>query len=129
MLDLDWRTILFQILNFGVIVLILAKLVFKPLRNKLAERGQTISDALQAAQDQEAEAERHRAHWEARRAQAEADGEEIIRAAEERAQERAAQILREARNSWTASRRRCASISTMSVTRSSPSTMRTSWRE
>jgi len=97
MLDLDWRTLLFQILNFGAIMLILAKLVFQPLRSKLAERGQTISDALQAAQDQEAEAERHRAHWEARRAQAEADGEEIIRAAEARAQERAAQILREAR--------------------------------
>ncbi|MFO7696908.1 MAG: F0F1 ATP synthase subunit delta [Anaerolineae bacterium] len=97
MLDLDWRTLLFQIINFGVLVAILAWLVFKPLKSKLAERGQTISDALQSAQDQEAEAARLRAHWEERRAQAEAHGEEIIRAAETRAQERSAQILSEAR--------------------------------
>jgi F-type H+-transporting ATPase subunit b len=97
MLDLDWRTLLFQIINFGVLVAILAWLVFKPLKSKLAERGQTISDALQSAQDQEAEAARLRGHWEERRAQADAHGEEIIRAAEERAQERSAQILSEAR--------------------------------
>lgn len=97
MLELDWRTLLFQILNFVVLVIILARLVFKPLKSKLAERRQTISDALQSAQDQEAEAARLRAHWEERHAQAEAQGEEIIRAAQETARERSAQILNETR--------------------------------
>ncbi|NLT74558.1 MAG: hypothetical protein GXX94_10295 [Chloroflexi bacterium] len=97
MLDLDWRVLILQILNFAALVGILSVLVFRPLRRKLAERGRTISDALQAAQDQEAEAARLRAHWEQRRAQAEANGEEIIRAAEKRAEERSAQILSEAR--------------------------------
>lgn len=98
MLDLDWRTLLFQILNFVVLVIILARLVFRPLKSKLAERRQTIGDALQSAQDQEAEAARLRAHWEERHAQAETHGEEIIRAAQEKARERSAQILNEARH-------------------------------
>jgi F-type H+-transporting ATPase subunit b len=97
MLDLDWRTLLFQILNFAVLVIIMARLVFRPLKGKLAERRQTISDALQSAQDQEAEAARLRTHWEERRAETEAQGEEIIHAAEVKAQERSAQILDEAR--------------------------------
>ncbi|MGI6367523.1 MAG: F0F1 ATP synthase subunit delta [Anaerolineae bacterium] len=97
MLDLDWRTILWQCVNFAAIVLILNWLVFRPLRAKLAERRQSISESLQAAEEQEAEAERLKAHWEERRAHAEADAENIIRAAEAQADARAAQILRDTR--------------------------------
>jgi F-type H+-transporting ATPase subunit b len=97
MLDLDWRTLLLQILNFVALLVILTQLVFKPLRRKLAERGQTISDALQAAQDQEAEAARLRSYWEERRAQAEAHAQEIVHAAQQNAQVRAEQIISDAR--------------------------------
>lgn len=97
MLEIDLPTLLFQVLNFVALLLILNYLVFKPLRAKLTERGRTISDTLQAAQDQEAEAARMRHEWEVRREQAEREAEEIIRAAEAEAERRAARILEDAR--------------------------------
>jgi F-type H+-transporting ATPase subunit b len=97
MLEFDWPTLLFQILNFVALLLILNHLVFKPLRAKLTERGRTLSDTLQAAQDQEAEAARMRRDWEIRRNQAEREAEEIIHAAELEAERRAAHIIEEAR--------------------------------
>ncbi len=97
MLDLDWPTLLFQIVNFIALLLILNHLVFKPLRAKLTERGRAISDTLQAAQDQEAEAARMRRDWETRRSQAEREAEEIIHAAELEAERRAARIIEDAR--------------------------------
>lgn len=97
MLDLDWGTLLLQVLNFLALLLILNQLVFKPLRAKLAERGRSLSETLQSAQDQEAEAARLRRDWELRRSQAEREAEEIIQAAEAEAQRRAAQIIQDAR--------------------------------
>lgn len=97
MLEIDWGTLLLQILNFIALLLILNYLVFKPLRAKLAERRRSLSETFQAAQDQEAEAERLRRDWEMRRSQVEREAEEIIQTAEAEAQRRAAQILQEAR--------------------------------
>ncbi len=97
MLDLDWLTLLLQILNFVAILVILNYLLFKPLRAKLTERGRNLSETRQAAEDQEAEAARMRREWEIRRNNAEREAEEIIHAAEVEAGERAAQIIADAR--------------------------------
>ncbi len=97
MLDLDWSTLLLQILNFVAILAILNVLMFKPLRIKLTERGRNLSETRQAAEDQEAEAARMRREWEIRRNNAEREAEEIIHAAEVEAEQRAAQIIADAR--------------------------------
>ncbi len=97
MLDVNWVSLLFQVINFAALVIVLNLLIFKPLRSKLTERRRTISDTLQAAQDQEAEAAHMRREWEIRREQADREAAEIIHAAESAAEQRAARIIEEAR--------------------------------
>jgi F-type H+-transporting ATPase subunit b len=66
MLELDWATLLFQIINFVVLMALLGYFLFRPLRRKLDERGQIIAETLQRARDQEAEAKQLREQWEER---------------------------------------------------------------
>jgi F-type H+-transporting ATPase subunit b len=97
MLALDWRTVLFQIINFAVLVVILNYLVFRPLRRKLNERSGDVANALQNARDQEAEAVQLRATWEARMAEIELEREDILSQAKRQAEARTAELYRETR--------------------------------
>ena len=80
MLQLDWASLLFQIVNFLVLLALLSKFLFKPLRAKLDERGQRIADLLANAQEREAEAAQLRDEWEQRLSQAEQEREAILTA-------------------------------------------------
>jgi F-type H+-transporting ATPase subunit b len=97
MLDLDGVTLLFQIVNFLVLLWLLNRFLFRPLRQKLGERRSTISDTLQNARDQEVEAAQLRKMWEERQRQAELHAEEIVQKAQREAEERRAELLEEAR--------------------------------
>ena len=97
MLELDWATILFQIVNFVVLLALLNRFLFKPLRAKLNERRGVIAGSLQNARDQEAEAARLRAEWEERMRMVEQQREETLHAAELEAAKRRADLLEEAR--------------------------------
>jgi F-type H+-transporting ATPase subunit b len=54
----DFWTFLFQIVNFVVLLFILKRLLFKPIREIMEKRRKTISDALGEAGDMKKEAER-----------------------------------------------------------------------
>lgn len=97
MLDLDWATLLFQIVNFLVLLAILNRFLFQPLRAKLDERGQAVAETLQRARDQEAEAARLRAEWEERLHAFEQQKEEMIHAAQLEAAQKGEEMLAEAR--------------------------------
>jgi len=97
MLELDWATLLFQIINFVVLVVGLGYFLFRPLRRKLSERGQVIADTLQRARDQEAEARELREQWEERMRGAEQQAEDILHRAHVAATQRAADLLEETR--------------------------------
>ena len=97
MLDLDGATLLFQIINFLVLLWLLNRFLFRPLRQKLGERRSTISDTLQNARDQEVEAAQLRKIWEERQRRAELHAEEILQKAQREAEERRAELLEEAR--------------------------------
>jgi len=97
MLELDWATILFQIVNFVVLLALLNRFLFKPLRAKLNERRGVIAGSLQNAREQEAEAARLRAEWEERMRIVEQQKEETLRAAELEVAKRSAHLLEEAR--------------------------------
>ncbi|MBM3188472.1 MAG: hypothetical protein FJZ90_07095 [Chloroflexi bacterium] len=97
MLDLDWATLLFQIANFVVLLVILNKFLFAPLRRKLDERGRVVSEILQRARDQEAEAAELRAQWEQRLHRIAQEKEELILAAQLEAAQKAEELLQEAR--------------------------------
>ncbi len=97
MLDLDGATLLFQIVNFLVLLWLLNRFLFRPLRQKLGERRSTISDTLQNARDQEVEAAQLRKIWEERQRRAELHAEEILQKAQREAEERRAELLEESR--------------------------------
>lgn len=97
MLELDWATLLFQIINFVVLVAGLGYFLFRPLRRKLSERGQIIAETLQRARDQEAETQQLREQWEERMRTVEQQAEEILRRAQVAASQRSADLLEETR--------------------------------
>jgi len=93
MLELDWATLLFQIINFVVLVAGLGYFLFRPLRRKLSERGQIIAETLQRARDQEAEARQLREQWEERMRTVEQQAEEILHRAHVAASQRSAELF------------------------------------
>jgi len=97
MLDLDLATVAFQVINFLVLVALLGFFLFRPLRTKINERGRIVSETIQRARDQEAEAAQLRAQWQERMRTIEQQAEEIILAAQREAQAKSADLLREAR--------------------------------
>jgi F-type H+-transporting ATPase subunit b len=97
MLDLDWRTVVSQIINFVVLLVILYYLIFRPLRRKLDERSEDLAQALQNARDQEAQAAELRRDWEQRMAVIDRTREEILATAAGEAEARTAETMREAR--------------------------------
>ena len=97
MLELDAATLIFQIINFLVLLWALSKFLFKPLMGKIGARGQVISDTLQGARDQEAEAARLKAEWEEKLGLLDEQKEDILQAARQEASQRSAELLQEAR--------------------------------
>jgi len=97
MLELDWATLLFQIINFVVLVVGLGYFLLRPLRRKLSERGQTIAETLQHARDQETQAQQLREEWEERMRTVEQQAEEILHRAHLTASQRAAELLEQTR--------------------------------
>jgi F-type H+-transporting ATPase subunit b len=106
-LGLDWRAMLFQILNFSILLLLLRKFAYQPIVNVLEERRRTIAESLQNVQDiaaikdklaKEKEGMLGVARGEAQRLveQAKERGNTLIAAAEAAASEQAQQLLTQA---------------------------------
>lgn len=49
-LGIDWRLLLAQLINFAILLIVLKKLLYKPLMNVLEKRTATIEKSLQDAQ-------------------------------------------------------------------------------
>jgi F-type H+-transporting ATPase subunit b len=97
MLELDWKTLLFQVINFLVLLALLVRFLFRPLRAKLNERGRIVAETIQRARDQEAEAAQIRSQWQERMHTVEQQAEEMIQVAQREAQAKSANLLQEAR--------------------------------
>lgn len=97
MLQLDWQTVLQQIINFAVLFGLLYWFLFRPLRTKLNERARLIAETLQSARDQEADAARLRAEYERRLHGLREEADDIIAEARREADEHGAEMLAETR--------------------------------
>jgi len=64
MVNINWSTLLFQIINFLVMALILTRFFFKPVVRILDERSKKVTSALDEAQRREQEAAEIRAQYE-----------------------------------------------------------------
>lgn len=66
MLNINWSTLLLQILNFTVMAIILARFFFRPVLRILDERSQRVTSALTEAEEKTHQAEEMRAQYEER---------------------------------------------------------------
>jgi F-type H+-transporting ATPase subunit b len=83
MVNINWSTLLFQIINFLVMVLILTRFFFKPVVRILDERSKKVTSALDEAQRREQEAAEIRTQYEKKLAET----QEQVLAMKQQAQE------------------------------------------
>ncbi|MFN2130131.1 MAG: F0F1 ATP synthase subunit delta [Anaerolineae bacterium] len=104
MLQLNWSTVLLQILDFVLMAFILWRFLFKPVVRILDERSARVTGALSDAEQKQQSAEAMRSEYE----QKLADAEEQVVAMQQQAQEELArarrQVLDETRQELTAMR-------------------------
>ena len=82
MVDLSLGTILAQMLNFFILVWLLARFAYKPLLAMMTERKERIAKDLEAAEQARAEAEGFKADYAAQIANARIEAQQIVQEAE-----------------------------------------------
>jgi F-type H+-transporting ATPase subunit b len=90
-------TLLAQIVNFLLLVAILAKFAYKPLMQILAERQKKIADAIDAAECERREAEQLKLEYKQQLVEARSKAQVIVENAEKLAEENKEEILKSAR--------------------------------
>jgi len=90
-------TLLAQIVNFLILVAILAKFAYKPLMQGLAERQQKIADNMDAAERERQEAEQLKLEYRQQLVDVRAKAQAIVEKAEKLAEENKEEILKTAR--------------------------------
>lgn len=78
MVDLSLGTILAQMLNFFILVWLLARFAYKPLLAIMTERKERIAKDLEAAEQARAEAEGFKADYAAQIANARIEAQQIV---------------------------------------------------
>lgn len=107
-LGLDWRGLIFQVINFIVLLLLLRRFAFRPLLKVLEQRRQTIAESLASAveierrreefiREQRAQSAQTRRDAEALVARSEREAQSIVDAAQAAGQEAANVLLAEAK--------------------------------
>ena len=81
MIDIN-MTLIAQILNFVILVVILRAVAYKPVKKILAERSQRIQESLDKADADKAEAERTLRDYKAKLAEAREKAQSIVENAE-----------------------------------------------
>ncbi len=96
-MEIDIRQVLFQALNFGVILFVLTKYLYKPLMKLLDDRAKKINEGLSAADKNIKNAAEAEKTVKAELARAKKAGAVIISDAEKEAKAKSAQIILDAR--------------------------------
>ena len=97
MVDLSLGTILAQMLNFFILVWLLARFAYKPLLAMMTERKERIAKDLEAAEKARAEAEKFKADYAAQIAKARHEAQEIVEKAHHQAKVSTAEEVAAAR--------------------------------
>ncbi|ACL70533.1 F0F1 ATP synthase subunit B [Halothermothrix orenii] len=96
MVTIDER-LLWQVVNFLVLMWLLKRFLYGPLTEFLDKRSQKIKNELDSAARKKEEADKLKKEYESKLQQARDKAQEIIEDAEKRAQQRAEEIIAEAR--------------------------------
>ncbi len=95
-INLD-KSLLIQVVNFGLLLIVLSKLLYRPLLGKMEERAQAIKKSLEEAQAARAEAQREREEHAAKIQAAHAEAQAIRAAALKEAAEEQRRLVEAAR--------------------------------
>ncbi|HJL15238.1 MAG TPA: F0F1 ATP synthase subunit delta [Sandaracinaceae bacterium LLY-WYZ-13_1] len=101
-MELDPTTLLFETINFVVLVFLLWRIVYRPLRRSIQKRQAAVREDLEKAEAARAEAERREGEWAAREKELAALREEVRAEAVEAAEKERARILERAREDASA---------------------------
>jgi F-type H+-transporting ATPase subunit b len=96
MLNLDWMTVIFQIINFLVLATVLYYFLFRPVMRHVTKRAAEKKQLLRELERDHQEAARLRAELEARLAKADQEAASIVPAAREQAETERTALLQEA---------------------------------
>ena len=92
--SIDFWTMLFTLVNLLLLLAVATKFLFKPVKKMIDSRQKEIDDLYGDAERSKSEGE----EYERKLANAEAEGEEILRKATERAKKNSDSIVKDARN-------------------------------
>ncbi|MFM2414401.1 MAG: F0F1-type synthase subunit b, F-type H+-transporting ATPase subunit b [Candidatus Parcubacteria bacterium] len=90
---LDWRLLLIQIVNFGILLFVLKRYLYGPVMNMLDERKRFIEQGIKDAEDAAQKNKMAEAEGRSLVAEATREGDSIIAKAQVRAEEKGATIL------------------------------------
>ncbi|MBC7263139.1 MAG: F0F1 ATP synthase subunit delta [Chloroflexi bacterium] len=97
MLELDWATLIFQVINFLILIALLYRFLFRPGLQAVEHRRRQVQEMIERAQKEHEEAEALRQELEARLAQVEEETEILLSKVRATASEEAQAILEAAR--------------------------------
>lgn len=103
---IDWFTVVAQIINFAILLLLLRRFLYRPILRAMQEREQTIVARLQEAQRIQAEAERLAEEYRRKHQEIDTARQQLLTAAREEAERTRAEQLRRIRAETDEVRRR-----------------------
>lgn len=104
-MSIDWFTVVAQILNFGILVLLLQKYLYKPVLDAVKAREKNIADQMASAAALESSAEQKKKEYEEKNRQLEQDTTTLLDQAKKGAGEEKERLLAEARNTVESQRK------------------------
>lgn len=93
----NFWTMIFAWINLLILYIVLKKILFKPIKDMIDSRQKEIDDMYTTAEEAEKSANELKSAYEEKISGAKAEGEEIIRTAQRRAQLREEEIINEAK--------------------------------
>ncbi len=93
LINIDPISIVLQVINFVLLVYVLSKFLFKPLKNTIDERAAKVEGALDGAAQREAESYATKREIERRLAEVEKQAEALLTQAQQEAEQQRARVL------------------------------------
>lgn len=98
LVSLDWQTIIVQLCNLGIQILLFKKFLYKPVMNILAKRQGLVDQPLKDAENAKKEALSMKAEYETNLSKANEEADRIVQEAQKSAQAKSEKIVSEAQS-------------------------------
>ncbi len=97
-MQIDWFTVIAQIINFILLVWLLKRFLYKPILNAIEERENKITSQLEDAESKKEEAQREQDEFRQKNEDFEHNKKELMKKAVDESEEKRQKLLEEARN-------------------------------